>query len=216
MRVAEAGDCVLTLLPALGEFVPAGAPLFESSGETKRVDVNAAIRSIGSASSVLSIKTWLTACECSSISPSAHCRTDRSSIRRRLCRPSIGCMTACVSSHRDLFPMVTSRQERQGAPRDPSMTWEDYVHLAFDEIRMAGAGSPQVARRLRAALEDLLTVAPQERKRALQEQLDLLQSGMKNNDSEASDRALFVARRSHRTWLTVPRLELQEATSSFL
>ena len=49
----------------------------------------------------------------------------------------------------------------------PSMTWEDYVHLAFDEIRMAGAGSPQIARRLRAALEDLLTVAPLERKCAL-------------------------------------------------
>ena len=25
-----------------------------------------------------------------------------------------------------------------------TMTWENYVHLAFDEIRMAGAGSPQV------------------------------------------------------------------------
>ena len=34
----------------------------------------------------------------------------------------------------------------------PSMTWEDCVHLAFDEIRMAGSGSPQIARRLRAAL----------------------------------------------------------------
>ena len=45
----------------------------------------------------------------------------------------------------------------------PSMTWEDYVHLAVDEIRMAGAGSPQVARRLRAALQDLLTIAPPER-----------------------------------------------------
>ena len=37
-------------------------------------------------------------------------------------------------------------------------TWEDYVHLAFDEIRIAGSGSPQVARRLRGVLEDLLTV----------------------------------------------------------
>jgi uncharacterized membrane protein len=69
-----------------------------------------------------------------------------------------------------------------------SMTWEDYVHLAFDEIRMAGAGSPQVARRLRAALEDLLTVAPLERKAVLQEQLDLLQSGSRGMISERSDR----------------------------
>jgi uncharacterized membrane protein len=71
----------------------------------------------------------------------------------------------------------------------PSMTWEDYVHLAFDEIRMAGAGSPQVTRRLRAALEDLLTIAPLERKACLQEQLDLLQSGIRDAITGASDRS---------------------------
>ena len=70
----------------------------------------------------------------------------------------------------------------------PSMTWEDYVHLAFDEIRMAGAGSPQVARRLRAALEDLLTIAPRERQGPLQEQLELLQCGTRGAITEARDR----------------------------
>jgi uncharacterized membrane protein len=39
VRTAEAGECVLTLLPALGEFVPAGAPLFEISGDIERLDV---------------------------------------------------------------------------------------------------------------------------------------------------------------------------------
>jgi hypothetical protein len=33
-----------------------------------------------------------------------------------------------------------------------SMSWDAYVHLASDEIRMAGAQSPQVTRRLVAAL----------------------------------------------------------------
>ena len=69
------------------------------------------------------------------------------------------------------------------------MTWEDYVHLAFDEIRMAGAGSPQVARRLRAALEDLLTITPEERQNALKEQLTLLQSGIESTIGEGKDRA---------------------------
>jgi uncharacterized membrane protein len=68
------------------------------------------------------------------------------------------------------------------------MTWDDYVHLAFDEIRMAGVGSPQIARRLRAALEDLLEVAPLERKRVLREQLDLLQSGIEGAMREVHDR----------------------------
>src|SRR5690606_15096866 len=69
-----------------------------------------------------------------------------------------------------------------------SMTWEDYVHLAFDEIRIAGAGSPQIARRLRAALEDLLNVAPEERKACLQEQLDLLKAGVEEAITDARDR----------------------------
>ena len=56
----------------------------------------------------------------------------------------------------------------------PVMTWEAYVHLAFDEIRQAGAGSPQVARRLRAALDDLSSYAPAERRAVLRDQLRLL------------------------------------------
>ena len=46
VRIAEAGDGVLTLLPGLGEFVPAGAPLFESSVGLERLDVDAAVDAI--------------------------------------------------------------------------------------------------------------------------------------------------------------------------
>jgi hypothetical protein len=56
------------------------------------------------------------------------------------------------------------------------MTWDDYVHLAFDEIRIAGAGSPQVSRRLVAALTDLRGVALPERVDVLDEQLELLRA----------------------------------------
>jgi hypothetical protein len=48
------------------------------------------------------------------------------------------------------------------------------VQLAFEEVRMAGARSPQVVRRLAAALEDLLTVAPPERHAPLERQLEML------------------------------------------
>lgn len=107
---------------------------------------------------------------------------------QRQCRRSIGCRIACVSSRRVLSRWSTSGRGGRGAAGDAVMTWEDYVHLAFDEIRMAGARSPQVARRLRAALEDLPTIAPQERKRPLQVQLDLLQSGAQDALIEPSDR----------------------------
>lgn len=38
----------------------------------------------------------------------------------------------------------------------PVSSWEDYLSLAFDEIRLYGETSPQVLRRLRSALVDLL------------------------------------------------------------
>jgi uncharacterized membrane protein len=47
VRIAAAGGGVLTLVPALGDFVPAGAPLLESSVDTGRIDVKAALRAIG-------------------------------------------------------------------------------------------------------------------------------------------------------------------------
>jgi len=54
------------------------------------------------------------------------------------------------------------------------MNWDAYVHLAFDEIRLAGAGSPQVSRRLFSASSDLIDHAPTDRRSALIEQRDLL------------------------------------------
>ena len=58
------------------------------------------------------------------------------------------------------------------------MSWEAYVHLAFDEIRMAGAGSPQVARRLKAALDDLRSIALPDRTQVIDEQLELLEAAI--------------------------------------
>jgi uncharacterized membrane protein len=60
-----------------------------------------------------------------------------------------------------------------------NMSWDAYVHLAFDEIRLAGAGSPQVARRLNAALEDLRSIVPPDRVGIIDFQLDVLRAGTK-------------------------------------
>ena len=70
----------------------------------------------------------------------------------------------------------------------PSMDWDAYVHLAFDEIRLAGAGSPQVTRRLVAALEDLLAIAPAQRRPVLDEQLELLFKAVEGLNREERDR----------------------------
>ena len=61
------------------------------------------------------------------------------------------------------------------------MTWEGYVRLAFDEFRMAGASKAQVARRLRAALEDLKAIAPADRQAILDQELALLENGVRRS-----------------------------------
>ena len=52
--------------------------------------------------------------------------------------------------------------------------WEDFVTLACSEIRRCGAGNFQVARRLRAMIENLMRTLPEHRHAALQQQLMLL------------------------------------------
>ncbi|WP_121310480.1 DUF2254 domain-containing protein [Paraburkholderia sp. BL17N1] len=52
--------------------------------------------------------------------------------------------------------------------------WEDFVHISFREIRQCGAGSIQIARRLRAALENLIQRLPEHRHAALLVELMLL------------------------------------------
>ena len=52
--------------------------------------------------------------------------------------------------------------------------WQDFMHLACNEIRCIGAGSMQVARRLRAMLENLARTLPPDRCGALREELHLL------------------------------------------
>jgi uncharacterized membrane protein len=69
----------------------------------------------------------------------------------------------------------------------PTMAWDDYVHLAFDEIRLAGAESPQVSRRLVAAIDDLLQVAPEERHPPLREQQRLLEEALRSSTMSERD-----------------------------
>ena len=72
----------------------------------------------------------------------------------------------------------------------PTMGWDDYVHLAFDEIRMAGAASPQVSRRLLAAIDDLLVVAPQGRRPPLEDQRELLIQAVTELGRDQRDRVM--------------------------
>ena len=70
----------------------------------------------------------------------------------------------------------------------PLPTWDDYVHLAFDEIRRNGVGSLQIPRRMRAALLDLKTVVGPERQAALDLHLAALDDAVANTYAVGEER----------------------------
>jgi len=70
----------------------------------------------------------------------------------------------------------------------PTPTWEDYLALAFDEIRQYGATSIQVMRRLRSALMDLADAVPvPERRVAVQHYLDHLNLAVERHIIDIED-----------------------------
>jgi uncharacterized membrane protein len=68
--------------------------------------------------------------------------------------------------------------------------WEDFVHLAFTEIRQCGAANMQIARRLRAMIENLVQTLPEHRHAALQQELELLDREIERQFANPEDRAL--------------------------
>jgi uncharacterized membrane protein len=68
--------------------------------------------------------------------------------------------------------------------------WNDFIHLAFVEIRHYGANNVQIARRLRAMIINLAKTLPAERHAALQMELDLLDRTMESAYVLPEDRAL--------------------------
>ena len=66
--------------------------------------------------------------------------------------------------------------------------WEDFVALAVTEVRLFGAASIQVPRRLRAMLEHLIAVLPEARAPALRQELALLESAVERDYRDAEDR----------------------------
>jgi uncharacterized membrane protein len=68
--------------------------------------------------------------------------------------------------------------------------WQDFVHISATEIRMCGANSVQVARRLRAMLENLVDTLPPHRHPALLQELRRLDEMVQRAYPLADDLAL--------------------------
>jgi uncharacterized membrane protein len=87
-------------------------------------------------------------------------------------------------------------------------TWEDFLNLAFTEIRTYGAQSPQVVRRLKALVTDLSHAVPPERRAALRDHQKRLDTTIQRSFPDTDD--YHQATMEDREGLGVPR-KRQEA-----
>ena len=195
MEAACDADCSIELVPALGEFVAAGAPLLRVEGDRSRLPegIDRALQ--------LALERTLD----QDVAYGFRMLVDIA--ERSLAEsPYLDPTTAVQAIDRlhDNLRHLSRRHFPDGVHRDrdgrrrltvPVMTWEAYVHLAFDEIRQAGAGSPQVARRLRAAIDDLTSYAPAERRAVLRDQLRLLDLAINEQVPEHEQPAYLTADR---------------------
>jgi uncharacterized membrane protein len=186
--IAERADCVLEMVPAMGDFVPRGGPLFRIQGSLPEP-----LRSAAALSVILERE------RSHEFEPAFGLRKLVDVATRSIYSSPFQDPTTSVQSidHiHDTLRQLAAREFPDGCHRDIHgqvrlvervMSWEGYVRLAFDELRLAGAGSPQVARRLSAALEDLRTVASPERRPPLDRQLDLLEAAVQRSYDDDAD-----------------------------
>ncbi|EFL36061.1 conserved hypothetical protein [Streptomyces viridochromogenes DSM 40736] len=85
-------------------------------------------------------------------------------------------------------------RDRRGAVRlvQPVPGWTELVDLGFTEVRRCATGSPQVSRRMLAGLDDLLLLAPPERREPLLRHRELLRQAVAETAATPSDRAFAL------------------------
>jgi uncharacterized membrane protein len=170
VREAQRSNGVVALVPQVGDFVATDEPLFVLYGGASAIDDRILETTVAFGSERTMEQDPLF---------SFRIIVD---IALKALSPAINDPTTAVLAidqiHR-LLRAVGKRQLRgetiddgQGQLRVIYRTpnWEDFVHLACTEIRSCGAGNVQVARRLRAMLDNLIESLPPHRDGALEEE----------------------------------------------
>lgn len=187
---AQKADAVIELAPQVGDFVAADEPLLKIYGNHSAID-ETVIRSAVA------------------FGPERTMEQDPTFAFRIVVDIALRALSAAINDpttavlaidqlHR-LLRMVGKRNLRTDQVADASgqlrvvlrtPNWEDFVNLSFNEIRRCGAGSTQVARRLRSMVENLIQTLPEIRHAALLEQLSLLDRDVQKNFAWPEDLAL--------------------------
>jgi len=188
VSLAEKSDSVVVLIPQVGDFLSKGEPLFRVSTSGRPIDPE-----------------LLRAC----VAVGKERTTEQDprfafriivDIANKALSPAINDPTTAVLALDQLHRLLISVGKRrldEGQVHDDhgrlrfayrTPNWTDFVSLAATEIRHFGAGSLQVARRLRAMLEHLLRVLPEAHHLALKRELILLQSATQRLFPDDEDR----------------------------
>ena len=187
VELARRADCALELVPMMGDFATRGSPLFRIHGSGSRLDI-AAIRSRVTVDNerthnddpAYGFRKLVDVAQ-RALGTSSNDATSAVQVVNRLhaCLRQIADRPLPSGVHRDDTGVVRLTERTLG--------WDGYVRLAFDEIRLAGAGYPQVTRRMCAAIEDLKTVAWDDRQSPLDRQLRLLAAGVRRALDDEDD-----------------------------
>jgi uncharacterized membrane protein len=188
LRVAGDRNGAVEVIPAIGDFVPSGAPLARVSGRWDREGADEVRDSLGIED------------ERSLEQDAAFGFRQLVDIAVRALSPGTNDPTTAVQALdrlHDLLRRLAGREIPSAVRRDDSgrvrlvlsrPAWEDYVELAIDEIRLAGERQIQIGRRLRYLLEDLLSVAAADRTPVLRREIALLDSAVERSFTDAADR----------------------------
>jgi uncharacterized membrane protein len=198
VAAARQADCVLELVPVMGDFVVGGAPLFRvhpGSRSTATADRDAAGR-LRAGDVTRHVLLGPERVHTEDLAYGFRKLVDIAV--RSIAQPFNDPTTAVQALHRlhDLLRQIAARPLPCGEHRDEdgvirlverTVSWNGYVRLAFDEVRLAGASEPQVTRKMYAALADLKSVAPPDRQEPLDRQLRLLNAAVRRSHEDEED-----------------------------
>jgi uncharacterized membrane protein len=178
---------IVEVVPTIGDFIPEGGPLARLSGDWDRDAADEITQAMGIGQ------------ERTLEQDVAFGLRQLVDIAVRALSPGINDPTTAVQAldrlHDLLRRLVHRRFPQEQQVTDgtvhlvaPRPGWPDFVRLALDEIRIAGEGQLQIARRLERVLTDLLKTAPMDRMRPLLAQRTALEASVARAFPDDHDR----------------------------
>ena len=190
VTLAEHSDCIIELVPQVGDFIAAGEPLFRTYNGGENLEVERLRQSVA-----LGQERTLE-------QDPMYAFRIIVDIASKALSPAINDPTTAVlaiDQVHHLLRDIGSRSLAEGRETDHNgklrlvyrtPNWEDFVLLAVTEIRQYGRDSIQIVRRLRAMLENLIETLPERRDPMLRLELTLLEASAKRTFFDLYDQAL--------------------------